>query len=174
MISPISGPIAVSPIVFNQTVSGQPAELRITYHERCSDYYSDLTVHPHSDATEVLQNENHPFLFACCCCCCWHKYFIQLCFFRYVAAPKHNWCRYLKISSILYSQIWNYCLQNRVMERRCLIGLLASLETLLCTETIDKLDKHNRITPVNRELVAQGVGNVPVACWVPFLWRLWL
>lgn len=41
-----------------------------------------------------------------------------------------------------------------------LIGLLASLETLLCTEAIDKLDKHNRITPVNRELVAQGVGNI--------------
>jgi len=41
-----------------------------------------------------------------------------------------------------------------------LIGLLASLETLLCVEAIDKLDRHNRITPVNRELVAQGVGNI--------------
>ncbi len=41
-----------------------------------------------------------------------------------------------------------------------LIGLLASLETLLCIEAIDKLDKRNRITPVNRELVAQGIGNV--------------
>lgn len=40
------------------------------------------------------------------------------------------------------------------------IGLLATLETLLCIEAIDKLDKHNRITPVNRELVAQGIGNV--------------
>lgn len=40
------------------------------------------------------------------------------------------------------------------------IGLLASLETLLCVEAIDKLDKHNRITPVNRELVAQGIGNI--------------
>ncbi|MBL7749607.1 MAG: SulP family inorganic anion transporter, partial [Chitinophagaceae bacterium] len=40
------------------------------------------------------------------------------------------------------------------------IGLLASLETLLCVEAIDKLDKHNRITPVNRELVAQGIGNM--------------
>jgi MFS superfamily sulfate permease-like transporter len=27
-------------------------------------------------------------------------------------------------------------------------------------EAIDKLDKHNRITPPNRELVAQGVGNM--------------
>lgn len=40
------------------------------------------------------------------------------------------------------------------------IGLLATLETLLCVEAIDKLDKHNRITPVNRELIAQGTGNV--------------
>src|SRR5690606_19761577 len=40
------------------------------------------------------------------------------------------------------------------------IGLLATLETLLCIEAIDKLEKHNRITPVNRELVAQGIGNM--------------
>lgn len=40
------------------------------------------------------------------------------------------------------------------------IGLLASLETLLCIEAIDKLDRSNRITPVNRELVAQGIGNI--------------
>ncbi len=40
------------------------------------------------------------------------------------------------------------------------IGLLATLETLLCVEAVDKLDKHNRITPVNRELIAQGIGNM--------------
>lgn len=40
------------------------------------------------------------------------------------------------------------------------IGLLASLETLLCIEAIDKLDRRNRITPINRELVAQGIGNI--------------
>src|SRR5205085_68294 len=40
------------------------------------------------------------------------------------------------------------------------IGLLASLETLLCIEAIDKLDNRNRITPVNRELIAQGIGNI--------------
>lgn len=40
------------------------------------------------------------------------------------------------------------------------IGILASLETLLCIEAIDKLDRRNRITPVNRELVAQGIGNI--------------
>lgn len=41
-----------------------------------------------------------------------------------------------------------------------LIGLVASLETLLCIEAIDKLDKRNRITPVNQELIAQGIGNM--------------
>ena len=40
------------------------------------------------------------------------------------------------------------------------IGLLATLESLLCVEAIDKLDIHNRITPVNRELIAQGAGNI--------------
>ncbi len=45
-----------------------------------------------------------------------------------------------------------------------MIGMLASLETLLCVEAVDKLDKRNRITPINRELVAQGIGNV--ACGV--------
>jgi len=40
------------------------------------------------------------------------------------------------------------------------IGLLATLETLLCVEAIDKLDRRNRITPVNRELIAQGIGNM--------------
>jgi MFS superfamily sulfate permease-like transporter len=41
-----------------------------------------------------------------------------------------------------------------------IIGLLATLETLLCIEAVDKLDRHNRITPVNRELIAQGIGNI--------------
>jgi MFS superfamily sulfate permease-like transporter len=47
-----------------------------------------------------------------------------------------------------------------VIKHGAIIGILASLETLLCIEAIDKLDKHNRITPVNRELVAQGIGNM--------------
>lgn len=40
------------------------------------------------------------------------------------------------------------------------IGLLATLETLLCIEAIDKLDRRNRISPINRELIAQGIGNM--------------
>jgi MFS superfamily sulfate permease-like transporter len=40
-----------------------------------------------------------------------------------------------------------------------IIAVVASLETLLCVEATDKLDTHKRITPTNRELIAQGVGN---------------
>jgi len=40
------------------------------------------------------------------------------------------------------------------------IAIVASLETLLSVEAIDKLDSLKRITPTNRELKAQGVGNI--------------
>ncbi len=40
------------------------------------------------------------------------------------------------------------------------IAIVASLETLLCVEATDKLDPHKRITPANRELKAQGLGNI--------------
>lgn len=40
------------------------------------------------------------------------------------------------------------------------IAIVASLETLLCVEATDKLDPHKRVTPTNRELVAQGAGNM--------------
>ncbi|MBT8323244.1 MAG: SulP family inorganic anion transporter, partial [Eudoraea sp.] len=40
------------------------------------------------------------------------------------------------------------------------IALVASLETLLCVEATDKLDPDKRVTPTNRELLAQGAGNI--------------
>ncbi len=40
------------------------------------------------------------------------------------------------------------------------IALVASLETLLCVEASDKLDPDKNVTPTNRELLAQGTGNV--------------
>ena len=39
------------------------------------------------------------------------------------------------------------------------IAIVASLETLLSVEATDKLDPQKRVTPTNRELVAQGIGN---------------
>ncbi len=47
-------------------------------------------------------------------------------------------------------QIWKYAI---------IISFVASLETLLGLEAIDKLDPQNRITPQNKELIAQGCGN---------------
>lgn len=40
------------------------------------------------------------------------------------------------------------------------IALVASIETLLCVEATDKLDPMKRATPTNRELKAQGLGNM--------------
>mgnify|MGYP001391055016 FL=1 len=40
------------------------------------------------------------------------------------------------------------------------MAVVASLETLLCVEATDKLDPYKRITPTNRELFAQGAGNI--------------
>lgn len=40
------------------------------------------------------------------------------------------------------------------------IAIVASLETLLCVEATDKLDPEKRVTPTNRELLAQGTGNI--------------
>ena len=40
------------------------------------------------------------------------------------------------------------------------IAIVASLETLLCVEATDKLDPHKNVTPTNRELLAQGTGNI--------------
>jgi len=48
------------------------------------------------------------------------------------------------------------------------IAIVASLETLLCVEATDKMDPDKRVTPTNRELVAQGAGNMVVCCAVMF------
>jgi len=40
------------------------------------------------------------------------------------------------------------------------IALIASVETLLCLEATDKLDPLRRVSRPNRELIAQGIGNI--------------
>lgn len=49
---------------------------------------------------------------------------------------------------------------NAIWKTGVIIFFVASLETLLSTEAIDKLDPYNRITPQNREMIAQGTGNL--------------
>jgi MFS superfamily sulfate permease-like transporter len=40
------------------------------------------------------------------------------------------------------------------------VAIIASLETLLNIEAADDLDPYQRVTPTNRELKAQGIGNI--------------
>ena len=40
------------------------------------------------------------------------------------------------------------------------VAMVASLESLLGVEAVDKIDPDKRITPTNRELIAQGSGNM--------------
>ena len=54
-------------------------------------------------------------------------------------------------SAIINQEVWIVALT---------IALVASLETLLCVEATDKLDEQKRITPKNKELIAQGLGNM--------------
>lgn len=55
-----------------------------------------------------------------------------------------------------FSAITNF----KVWEVAVVLAIVASLETLLCVEATDKLDPYQRVTPTNRELKAQGLGNV--------------
>ena len=54
-------------------------------------------------------------------------------------------------SAITNPQVWIIALT---------IAIVASLETLLCVEATDKMDPKKRVTPTNRELLAQGTGNM--------------
>ncbi len=40
------------------------------------------------------------------------------------------------------------------------LAIVASLETLLNLDAVDKLDPRRRVSPPNRELMAQGIGNI--------------
>ncbi len=48
----------------------------------------------------------------------------------------------------------------KVWQLGAVIAAVASIETLLCIEATDKLDPMKRYTPTNRELKAQGIGNM--------------
>ena len=48
----------------------------------------------------------------------------------------------------------------QIYEMALILALVASIETLLSVEATDKLDSTKHVTPTNRELKAQGLGNV--------------
>jgi MFS superfamily sulfate permease-like transporter len=55
---------------------------------------------------------------------------------------------------------FNYLLSKDVWVIAVTIALVASIETLLSIEAVDKIDPLKRLTPSNRELKAQGTGNL--------------
>nr|WP_294859098.1 SulP family inorganic anion transporter [uncultured Fluviicola sp.] len=55
-----------------------------------------------------------------------------------------------------FTQLGNY----KLYLTAATIAIVASLETLLSVDASDKLDQKKRITPGNRELLAQGIGNI--------------
>jgi carbonic anhydrase len=58
--------------------------------------------------------------------------------------------KFPNFSQIANPEVWTIALT---------IAFVASLETLLSIEAVDKLDPQKRSTPLNRELLAQGIGN---------------
>lgn len=55
---------------------------------------------------------------------------------------------------------WNFLLNKDVLFTGVIIAIVASLESLLSIEAVDDLDPYQRVTPTNRELKAQGLGNI--------------
>jgi MFS superfamily sulfate permease-like transporter len=54
---------------------------------------------------------------------------------------------------------WSSLMNYKVWITAVTIAIVASLETLLSLEAVDKIDPRKRISPPNRELIAQGSGN---------------
>lgn len=62
--------------------------------------------------------------------------------------------------SFFSSPDWGMIMNKNVWIIAITLALVASLESLLSIEAIDDLDPYQRVTPTNRELKAQGFGNL--------------
>jgi len=67
---------------------------------------------------------------------------------------------FASFSSFFMFPKWEYLNNPDVWIAGLTIAMVASIETLLGIEAIDKLDPLKRRTPANQELKAQGVGNI--------------
>jgi MFS superfamily sulfate permease-like transporter len=72
---------------------------------------------------------------------------------QFVSIP-HDIIGQIKMAD--FSQLFS---DAAIWRNALVICFVASLETLLSITAIDKLDPYNRVTPQNRELIAQGAGN---------------
>lgn len=90
--------------------------------------------------------------------------FMALLFKEYIPSLALKPTQFVNVPDHLFSKIklpdYQSILTNAaIWKTAVVICLVASLETLLSIEAVDKIDPYNRITPQNRELVAQGTGN---------------
>ncbi|MCT4622096.1 MAG: SulP family inorganic anion transporter [Schleiferiaceae bacterium] len=65
-----------------------------------------------------------------------------------------------EFAGLFSSPDFSYLMTPKIYILALSLAAVASIESLLCSEATDKLDPQKRITPVNKELVAQGVGNI--------------
>ena len=65
-----------------------------------------------------------------------------------------------KLDELLYLPDWSVITEPATWNIAVSVGLIASLESLLTIEAVDKIDPYKRKTPLNRELLAQGLGNM--------------
>ena len=64
------------------------------------------------------------------------------------------------MSKALTHPDWSFLSKPAIYTCAMTLAIVASLETLLNIEAVDKLDPKQQSTPPNRELLAQGIGNV--------------
>ncbi len=62
--------------------------------------------------------------------------------------------------SLFRSPDFTQIFRSDVLVTAATFAIVASLETLLSLEAVDKIDPIKRVSPTNRELLAQGTGNI--------------
>jgi carbonic anhydrase len=65
-----------------------------------------------------------------------------------------------EVMALLTFPDWSYLAKPATYTAAITLAIVATLETLLNLEAIDRIDPEARHSPPNRELLAQGVGNV--------------
>lgn len=65
-----------------------------------------------------------------------------------------------ELTSLFIGPDWSQLGNPAVYLTAATLAVVASIETLLCVEAADKMDPEKRVTPTNRELLAQGAGNM--------------
>ncbi|MFK7823488.1 MAG: SulP family inorganic anion transporter [Oligoflexales bacterium] len=92
--------------------------------------------------------------------------YLFIIFFPQLAIGTSHLVNLPSLEEVQFKDLWHsHSIFSLITNKTALIGgltiaVIASLETLLNLNAVDKLDPRQRISPPNRELVAQGVGNL--------------